>query len=398
MPTNDEMKELMDSCQWTWTTLNGIKGYAVSRGKVCVFLPASGYREGPGGEYGVGDIGRYLSSEILSDNPIQAYCIYLAEDRPFVFYYHRTSGYSVRPVYDPNFTMVSSITLDETSLTLIIGESQTVSATILPDNATYKSVSWSSSDDSVATVDANGKIAAVSKGTATITATPIDGTGFYASCTVRVMSHAKPEGAVDLGLSIYWASCNVGASYPEDYGIYVGWGEVQSYYSSLKPLTWRSGKEAGYDWSSYRWCSGSYTSLTKYNTNESNGIVDNLTTLELNDDVANCYLGGYWRMPTLVEWRELREKCTLTWHTQDSMNGALITGPNGNTIFLPAGGEWYGTTLSGEDRMGEYWSSSLKRQSTENAYYIEFYYPSSPSLYWEEDLRIYGKNIRPVFD
>ena len=103
-------------------------------------------------------------------------------------------------------------------------------------------------------------------------------------------------------------------------------------------------------------------------------------------------------MPTLVEWRELREKCTLTWHTQDSMNGALITGPNGNTIFLPAGGEWYGTTLSGEDRMGEYWSSSLKRQSTENAYYIEFYYPSSPSLYWEEDLRIYGKNIRPVFD
>ncbi|MBO4605754.1 MAG: Ig-like domain-containing protein [Bacteroidales bacterium] len=399
MPTNDEWRELIKECDWSYTNINNMNGLVASRNGHSIFIPLAGSRVS-NLLYYFNEECNYWSSSLCVDNPTLAMSFYGLHDAQYLStnYFLRSHGYSVRPVYDPDLTMASSITLDEPQLTIISGESQIISATVLPNNATYKSVAWSSSDNNVATVDANGNITAISKGTATITATATDGTGVSASCTVRVMNHAKPEGAVDLGLSVYWAACNVGASYPEHYGIYVAWGEVQSYYSSLSPLTWRSGKEAGYDWSSYRWCNGNDTSFTKYNTNESSGIVDNLTTLELNDDAAYSFLGKHWRMPTRVEWMELREKCTCVWTTQGARDGILITGPNGNSIFLPAGGEWSGTTLYGEETYGSYWTSSLRvPTSTHSAYYIEFR-ETLPNVSWDDDLRYYGKNIRPVFD
>ena len=90
--------------------------------------------------------------------------------------------------------------------------------------------------------------------------------------------------AVDLGLSVKWASCNVGATTPEDCGDYYAWGEIE--------------EKENYDWSTYKWCNGSYDTQTKYCTNSSYGTVDNKTTLDLEDDVAHVKWGGSWRMPT----------------------------------------------------------------------------------------------------
>ena len=119
----------------------------------------------------------------------------------------------------------------------------------------------------------------------------------------------QPE-AVDLGLSVKWATFNVGASYPEQFGGYFAWGETE-----LKTT---------YDWSTYKYGNGS-TNLTKYNTNISSGTVDNKTTLDPSDDVARQKWGGSWRMPTYEEFRELLSNCTWTWTTMNGVNGYKVT-------------------------------------------------------------------------
>ncbi len=195
----------------------------------------------------------------------------------------------------------------------------------------------------------------------------------------------EPE-YVDLGLSVKWATFNVGATRPEEYGDYFAYGETEPYYSSQDPLTWKDGKSSGYDWPSYKWCNGSSTSLTKYNTNSSYGTVDNKTVLDPEDDAAHVNWGGSWRMPTDAEWTELRTECTWTWTTEDGVSGRKVTGPNGNSIFLPAAGNRSGTYLSNAGSLGYFWSSSL-------AYDVSFY---SSSVLRNSSFRYAGFSVRPV--
>ena len=132
--------------------------------------------------------------------------------------------------------------------------------------------------------------------------------------------------AIDLGLpsGTKWANMNVAASTPEEYGGYYAWGETE--------------EKDNYSWSTYKWCRGSYDTQTKYCTDSSYGTVDNKTVLDPEDDVAHVKWGGTWRMPTLDEQKELLNKCTWNWTTQNGVNGYKGTGPNGNSIFLPAAG------------------------------------------------------------
>ncbi|MDY4512770.1 MAG: hypothetical protein SPE10_04900, partial [Paludibacteraceae bacterium] len=123
------------------------------------------------------------------------------------------------------------------------------------------------------------------------------------SFTAPASDPANGHEYVDLGLSVKWATCNVGASKPEEYGNYYAWGETTT--------------KSTYNWSTYKWCNGSKTTLTKYNTSSSYGTVDNKTVLELADDAARANWGGAWRMPTDAEWTELRENCTWTWITKN---------------------------------------------------------------------------------
>ena len=185
---------------------------------------------------------------------------------------------------------------------------------------------------------------------------------------------------VDLGLSVKWATCNVGASKPEEYGDYFAWGETQ-------PKT-------TYDWSTYKWCNGSYNTLTKYNNSSSYGTVDNKTQLELSDDAARANWGGSWRMPTDAELTELREQCTWTWTTQNGVNGYKVTSKkNGNSIFLPAAGCRRDGSLYGAGSGGLYCSGSLLMDSPRYAYYLHF---GSVNVGWYDYYRYFGFTVRPV--
>ena len=208
-----------------------------------------------------------------------------------------------------------------------------------------------------------------------------------------------PE-AVDLGLpsGLKWASFNLGATKPEEYGDYYAWGETEPYYSSQDPLTWKEGKDAGYNWASYKWCMGSSKTITKYCTDSSygyNGFTDEKTILDPEDDAAHVIFGGSWRMPTDAEWMELMEYCTLTWSTQNGVEGQLVTAANGNSIFLPATGFRYNTNLGGNvGSGGYYWSSSLVTGygGQGDAWGVSFY---SGEIGWCRD-RCSGYSVRPV--
>jgi hypothetical protein len=174
---------------------------------------------------------------------------------------------------------------------------------------------------------------------------------------------------VDLGLpsGTLWAACNVGADTPEGYGDYFAWGETAP-------------KEA-YDWNVYKY--GNFVSdryeFNKYCTDSVyglNGFVDNLTLLEPNDDAATVNWGDDWRMPTKEEWEELYQKTTWTWSDINGVKGRLLTGTNGNSIFLPA----TGFRLDGELiclGLGIYWSSTLHSHFPERGWSYHFDWESS---------------------
>jgi hypothetical protein len=188
---------------------------------------------------------------------------------------------------------------------------------------------------------------------------------------------------VDLGLSVKWATCNVGASKPEEYGDYFAWGETQP--------------KSTYSWSTYKWCRGSYDTQTKYCTNSSYGTVDNKTTLDLSDDAARANWGGSWRMPTDAELTELREQCTWTWTTQNGVYGYKVTskksGYTNKSIFLPAAGYRYDDSLNYAGSLGYYWSSSLITGSPYNAWFVYFYSDYVDRHYY---YRYCGFSVRPV--
>lgn len=184
--------------------------------------------------------------------------------------------------------------------------------------------------------------------------------------------------AVDLGLSVKWASCNVGATKPEEYGDYFAWEEVKP--KKLYSYT-------------YKYCNESYTSLTKYNNRSDYGRVDDKTILDAQDDAATVNWGGAWRMPTKTEQDELRTKCKWVWTTLNGVNGYKVIGPNGNSIFLPAAGYMSEDALNDAGSYGRYWSSSLNTDNPYSAYEVYFF---SDDVYRFYNGRGNAQSVRPV--
>lgn len=204
---------------------------------------------------------------------------------------------------------------------------------------------------------------------------------------------------VDLGLpsGLKWATCNIGAYNPEDYGDYFAWGETKPYYTTGhaydNPCTdWRTGK-TGYNWESYKWCNGSSSTKTKYCTSSDYGTVDNKTILEPADDAARQNWGGNWRMPTGEEFDELERWCTWKWTEQKGVEGYKVTGPNGNSIFLPAAGCRVDDNLR-DAGYGHYWSAELSYRDDQANYFVlsNFY-----SMHWVSSWDCnYGRSVRAV--
>ena len=191
---------------------------------------------------------------------------------------------------------------------------------------------------------------------------------------------------VDLGLpsGLKWATCNVGATKPEEYGDYFAWGETE-------PKT-------TYDWSTYKYGSD-YDELTKYCNKASYGkdsFTDDKTVLDPEDDAARANWGGQWRMPTDGEWGELLDECTWEWKNgyKGTTAGYLVTSKiNGNSIFLPAAGYRFDDDLYFAGYYGSYWSSSLYTGDPYYAWYVYFY---SDGVRRRSGYRYFGLSVRPV--
>ncbi len=283
---------------------------------------------------------------------------------------------------------VSSITLSETSIVMKAGATQQLTVTVAPADADDSSVTWASSDESVATV-IDGLITAIAPGIATITCSANDGSGVTATCNVKVrIDHTDDYAYVDLGLSsgTLWATMNVGANSPEDYGDYFAWGETVGYNNGYTTFSW----------SKYKYCNGSNDTLTKY-CNKSdhgyNGFTDTLTELEPEDDAAYVNWGIKWRMPTDAQWTEIRTECTWSWTKQNDVNGYLVTGPNGNSIFIPAAGYRSNDSLGNAGIVGYYWSHSLRTGYPGSARSVDF---GSGYVARGSNIRCYGFSVRPV--
>lgn len=184
-------------------------------------------------------------------------------------------------------------------------------------------------------------------------------------CATAQTAKETPADAVDLGLSVKWASHNVGARKAEDYGDYYAWGDTET--------------KSTYNWKT---------------ANSSGKIVNDRHRLDPDYDVAHVKWGGTWRMPTKLEQDELCKKCTWKWTSQIGVNGYLVTGPNGNSIFLPAAGSIVDRTLQDVGRWGGYWSSSIYWEDSSQAMSINFH-----SKYVNDGVhsrRCFGKSVRPV--
>jgi len=273
-------------------------------------------------------------------------------------YILNSADYSITDINTLNARLTS-----ETEATVYRGVSVDVSS------ATY--------DDVLATVY-NGKTYLINVTRAVMTYDASSGshctiTGTYKlweSGTTVLTSYSEPtgytngHGYVDLGLpsGTRWATCNVGASTPTAYGNYYAWGETTT-------------KET-YTWTNYRFRTSGDSDynvrFSKYNTHSSCGPVDDLTALEASDDAATANWGSGWRMPTDNELGELKRNCTVTNTTLNGVSGHLFTGPNGNSIFLPAAGCRYGSELRNAGSYGYYWSSLLKMSIPPAAWDFEF--------------------------
>jgi hypothetical protein len=186
--------------------------------------------------------------------------------------------------------------------------------------------------------------------------------------TAKKAGKYNGHGYVDLGLSVLWAACNVGASAPEEYGGYYAWGETEEKSDySVKSYKFHNPSQKEYEEIGDSICGTSY-------------------------DVAHVKWGGSWRLPTIEEIREFTDKCKYKWTTYKGVSGGLFTGPNGNSIFLPAAGFLDGKQKVLQGGQGEYWSGSIYYDD-QNANYLFFFRGRAD---WFNECRLNGISVRPV--
>ena len=269
------------------------------------------------------------------------------------------------------------IALNQNLIVLKVGQTETLTATVVPENTTDE-LTWNSDTPSVASVE-NGVVTALAEGTAYVYAN----SGKYsASCQIAVVSATLK--AIDMGLSVPWASMNVGASSPEMEGNYYAWGEVEP--------------KNRYTWETYKWGHGGNRQLKKYVNEASEGAVDNITTLVKNDDAAHMVMADKWRMPSKDEMDELLANTVWLVASLGDVPGYLVKSErNGQCIFLPASGIYTNDGLVYKGTSCFLWTSSLYTDWCIKAWYLNASrdYPEYISI--SENFRSSGAAIRAVY-
>ena len=370
MPSKSQFKELIDS-QYTTTepaVQNGVNGWRITSkaNGNSIFLPSTSDDSSQ-------NKGTYWSRNLYPFYCDMAYALIFDANNIKTFYNDRTYGEFVRPVKYKDPILVSKIELNHTQLVLE-NAAERLTATVLPANADNDYVVWTTSDEDVAYLQDDMWVNPVSPGTCTITCRSTDGSRVYAECHITVL---ECHDYVNLGLpsGTLWATCNVGASKPEEYGDYFAWGETEP--------------KEDYSWSTYFDTEDDGDTFKKYNND------GGLTELLPEDDAATANWGSVWQMPSLDQIKELINSnyTTTTWTTQNGVNGRKITSKsNGNSIFLPAAG-CHGASLYSVGSSGIYWSPSLSTNYSDDACGLSF---NSSGSYTYGGSRSCGRSVRPV--
>ncbi|MEE0990284.1 MAG: InlB B-repeat-containing protein [Paludibacteraceae bacterium] len=352
IPLPEEMDELVNECTWTWTTLNNVNGYEVKgpNGNT-IFLPAAG--EFYSKPYDQGEDAVYRGNYKRG----QTFNLHFYEGRVYTMVeMHEYSGFTIRPVRNKTaetYTLTFNANGGEgemESLSFEYAEYKTLPFSTFTKEGSVCS-SWNTKADGTGFVYMPDKQIALT-----------DNTTLYAMWTEYTSSESNEY--VDLGLSVKWATCNVGADSPYEYGENYAWGEVET--------------KDSYEWSNYKWCNGTSTSITKYCIASYYGKVDNKTTLELSDDAASVNLGGNWRIPTTAEVEELMSECEWIWQNAGYL---VVSKVNGKSIFIPSA-----------EYCAKYWTSDMSDYS--NLSDILYVSPSGYEKTYDE--RKKGLLIRPV--
>ena len=211
----------------------------------------------------------------------------------------------------------------------------------------------------------------------------INGRIFYGT-VCSLTTKLLPAGTIDMGVSVFWHQCNLGASRPEEYGDYYAWGETET-----KQL---------YDWTTYSLCTGTENTLTKY-TSAFLEAADGKTILERVDDAAAQKMGGNWRIPTLLEWQELRDSCTAVVTQVNGVEGCLVTSKKtAQSIFFPFAGYREVDQLLNLGQQGRYWSSDVHFWNIDYGRYCSFDLSHPYFSTGFSQRRCNGLSIRPVCD
>ena len=394
MPSKEQWDELIDASNTTieWTKENGVNGKKITsvRNGKSIFLPAAGDYTSMSRD--VGKAGYYWSRSLNTENVWEA-CYLCFDYTSFIgtYYVGRFYGMSIRPVVFQILPYpVTTIKLSMTSLNLLVGGTKTLTATIEPEEAENKEVTWDTSDAAVATVSSDGLVTAVAEGTCTVTCSATDGSGVKAECKVTVTEaggggtsfESCPDGnhphAIDLGLpsGTKWACCNVGANKPEGYGGYYAWGETS--------------EKSEYSWSTYFDTKDNGQTFVKY------GPAGSKSRIQPEDDAATVNWGIGWEMPDFDHSEELIKKCSKEWTQLNGVNGVLLTGLNGNQIFLPAAGYREMNGLKEAGKEGSYWVSRLGTEGEDDCGRIIYLSSQNFSYYDYGNYRYYGQSVRPV--
>ena len=373
MPTKDEMQELIDYCDWEWTKQNNVKGYKVTgvNGN-SIFIPETGYCDGSTFKSGSCGYSAYWNSSPYNNNSSNCRLIFSSSSL-HVDYYYRYCGYSIRPVIEVVEKPTVSASVEHyTDLTAIIKTFVSSSAEI-----TERGFYWGTNPEPAETdnkvVLENG-VGYITKALLDLTpnttyyiksyATNSEGTSYSEVVSFTTLENPKEYEYVDLGLpsGLKWATHNIGATTPEEYGDYFAWGEV------LPKETYTEANSETY---------GKY--------------MDDISGTEY--DAATFNWGGNWRMPTEEEMKEMVFMCVWEWTMQNQVYGYKLTSKiNGNSIFLPAAGYRDGASLSNAGSTGAYWSSSPYGNNGAN----NFVFGSISGM--SSSNRNNGYSIRPVIE
>lgn len=355
LATKAEWNELLDFCTWKWTEQDGKAGYLITSNiegykDRSIFLPASGWmqdgqlmRQHSYGSY-------WTSTPGLQPEEGGAYGFNFMIDGTEWHSENRYSEQSVRMVMPLSESELTDVSFEKDKIQMRQASVTRLNVTMAGGRRNVNSAcTWISSDENVVSVMDDGLIVAKKPGECVITVLTY---GKGATCTVTVTPYEMEF--VDLGLGVLWATCNLGADNPSDYGDYYAWAEIET--------------KDYYNWSSYRYFStfsSNRAYLDKYTTNENSGFLlkpDNLDRLEGIDDVASVLSGGEWNIPTSQDFKELIEKCSRKTVTVKGVMGmefeSKIPGFEGKKIFIPFSGCMIDDKTAGVGQEYNLWSST----------------------------------------